>query len=87
MKHKSVLYIQLEGIGNMVLALPAIEAIRSAGYDVSVCGKLPALDLVPADIKAYTVDEIAACEHFDVILFSPWSAEYIEKYGKGARKP
>ena len=77
---KSVLFVMDEGIGNCVLALPAINAIREAGYDVSVMGKYPSLELIPEGIRAYTLDEIAD-KVFDFILLSAFSNSYISRYG------
>ena len=78
-----VLFVMCEGIGNMIMALPAIEAIRDAGYELSVCGKCPALDLLPPNVNGVNLDEIETCDSFDVILLSAWSAQYIEKYPDG----
>ena len=82
---KKILYIMLEGIGNMVLTLPALEALHTAGHTVSVCGKHPALDIVPDKFRAYTLNALETITTpFDAVLLSPWSDAYIEKYG---RKP
>ena len=75
----------LEGIGNMVLTLPALEALHTAGHTVSVCGKHSALDIVPDKFRAYTLNDLETITTpFDAVLLSPWSDAYIEKYG---RKP
>ena len=81
-----ILYVNDEGIGNVVLCLPVIEALREAGHDVAACGKYPALDLVPADIRAFTLDQLETQDEFDIVLLSPWAASYKAKYGvKGHR--
>ena len=85
MNNKSVLFVMLEGIGNAVLALPSLEALHAAGYTVSVCGKHPALDIVPDKFRAYTLTDLETLTTpFDAVLLSAWSTAYIEKYG---RKP
>ena len=80
---KKILYVMLEGIGNMVLTLPAFEALHTAGHTVSVCGKHPALDIVPDKFRAYTLNALETITTpFDAVLLSPWSDAYIEKYGR-----
>ena len=79
----NLLYVQLEGIGNAVLALPALEALRDAGHAVSVVGKYPALDIIPDEFRAYTLESLDTVNTpFDAVLLSPWSADYIAKYGR-----
>ena len=78
-----LLYVITEGIGNAVLALPALEALRDAGHAVSVVGKYPALDIIPDDFRAYTLESLDTVNTpFDAVLLSPWSADYIAKYGR-----
>ena len=78
-----ICYVMTEGIGNAVLALPAIEALHDAGHEVSVVGKHPALDIIPDEFRAYTLDTLDGVNTpFDAILLSPWSADYIAKYGR-----
>ena len=78
-----LLYVITEGIGNAVLALPAIEALRDAGHAVSVVGKYPALDIIPDEFRAYTLESLDTVNTpFDAVLLSPWSADYIAKYGR-----
>ena len=78
-----LLYVITEGIGNAVLALPALEALHDAGHAVSVVGKYPALDIIPDDFRAYTLDSLDTVNTpFDAVLLSPWSADYIAKYGR-----
>ena len=80
---KKILYVMLEGIGNMVLTLPALEALHTAGHTVSVVGKRPALDIVPDKFRAYTLNDLETITTpFDAVLLSPWSDAYIEKYGR-----
>ena len=79
----NICYVQLEGIGNAVLALPAIEALHDAGHEVSIVGKHPALDIIPDEFRAYTLETLDGVNTpFDAILLSPWSADYIAKYGR-----
>ena len=79
----NICYVQLEGIGNMVLSLPAIEALRDAGHEVSIVGKHPALDIIPDEFRAYTLETLDGVNTpFDAVLLSPWSADYIAKYGR-----
>ena len=79
----NICYVQLEGIGNAVLSLPALEALHDAGHAVSVVGKYPALDIIPDDFRAYTLDSLDTVNTpFDAVLLSPWSADYIAKYGR-----
>ena len=78
-----LLYVMTEGIGNAVLSLPALEALHNAGHAVSVVGKYPALDIIPDDFRAYTLDSLDTVNTpFDAVLLSPWSADYIAKYGR-----
>ena len=78
-----LLYVITEGIGNAVLALPAIEALHNAGHAVSVVGKYPALDIIPDEFRAYTLESLDTVNTpFDAVLLSPWSADYIAKYGR-----
>lgn len=79
--NNKVLFVMCEGIGNMVMALPAINAIKRASYDVHVCGKYPALDLVPSDIPAWTLEQVEQAFPFDTVLLSPWSSEYQTQVG------
>ena len=79
----NLLYVQLEGIGNAVLALPALEALHNAGHAVSVVGTYPALDIIPDEFRAYTLESLDTVNTpFDAVLLSPWSADYIAKYGR-----
>lgn len=78
----NLLYVCTEGIGNLILTLPAIELLREAGHEVTVVGKHPALELVPDDYKAYTLDELENVNtEFDCVLLSPFAATYKERYG------
>ena len=78
-----LLYVITEGIGNAVLALPALEALHNAGHAVSVVGKYPALDIIPDEFRAYTLESLDTVNTpFDAVLLSPWSADYIAKYGR-----
>ena len=76
-----ILFVNDEGIGNVVLSLPAVEAIQAQGFDVSICGKYPALDIVDSSVKAFTLDQLETQSEFDIVLLSAWAASYKAKYG------
>lgn len=83
-----ILYIQEQGIGNMVFALPSIVALCEDGHDVTVVGKLPAIEIVPDKIPTFTLDDFAASqtdltgENFDQIILSHWSDEFQRRFAR-----
>ena len=79
---KQVVFVQGQGLGNMVMALPALEKLVNTGYEVNVVGKYPALDLLSERFNAYTLDDIETLPEVDILLLSCWSSEYIAKYGR-----
>jgi ADP-heptose:LPS heptosyltransferase/glycosyltransferase involved in cell wall biosynthesis/2-polyprenyl-3-methyl-5-hydroxy-6-metoxy-1,4-benzoquinol methylase/cytochrome c-type biogenesis protein CcmH/NrfG len=80
---ESYLFIMDEGIGNMIMATPAMRALKEFRPEARLCvlGKRPALDVLQGwDIVAKTM-EIPDDEHYDVCLKSIWSKNTWASYG------
>lgn len=79
-----ILFVMDEGIGNMVMATPALQAIKQAKPDaeVWVCGRRPALDVVDG---APFVDRVISETNettFDLMLLSIWCTSFLQQHGR-----
>ena len=79
-----LLFIMEEGIGNMVMATPALRALHEGGHiQVHVLGKRPALDVIDGWECVDRVLDRPGDDFYDLILLSIWSRSSWKTYGAG----
>ncbi len=81
----SIIFVMDEGIGNMVMATPALQAIKKSNpkSELTVYGRYPALDVLKdATFVDHRTDKIDDDSHYDLALMSIWHQEFLSKYSQ-----